>query len=107
MRLAGLCIGFALGIKYLAILPLLVLVGYLVTTFGLLAVVGTAPSGNPFAMVLAVKIALGLMEDVYDHGTVIHDDPLAKRIAVNGSRANVVLLQFVFDLAGDRFQVWF
>ncbi len=38
---------------------ILVLVGYLVTTFGLLAVVGTAPSGNPFAMVLAVKIALG------------------------------------------------
>ena len=38
---------------------ILVLVGYLVTTFGLLVVVGTAPSGNPFAMVLAVKIALG------------------------------------------------
>src|SRR5260370_20786046 len=38
---------------------ILVLVGYLVTTFGLLTVVGTAPSGNPFAMVLAVKIALG------------------------------------------------
>ncbi|HWZ19439.1 MAG TPA: APC family permease [Ktedonobacteraceae bacterium] len=38
---------------------ILVLVGYLVTTFGLLVVVGTTPSGNPFAMVLAVKIALG------------------------------------------------
>lgn len=38
---------------------ILVLVGYFVTTFGLLVVVGTAPSGNPFAMVLAVKAALG------------------------------------------------
>ncbi len=37
----------------------LVLVGYFVTTFGLLVVVGTAPSGNPFAMVLAVRAALG------------------------------------------------
>ncbi len=38
---------------------ILVLVGYFVTTFGLLAVVGTAPSGNPFAMILAIKVALG------------------------------------------------
>jgi glutamate:GABA antiporter len=38
---------------------ILVLVGYFVTTFGLLAVVGTAPTGNPYAMVLAVKTALG------------------------------------------------
>jgi amino acid transporter len=38
---------------------ILVLVGYFVTTFGLLVVVGTAPSGNPFAMILAVKLALG------------------------------------------------
>jgi glutamate:GABA antiporter len=38
---------------------ILVLVGYFVTTFGLLAVVGTAPSGNPYAMVLAVQTALG------------------------------------------------
>ncbi len=37
----------------------LVLVGYFVTTFGLLAVVGTKPSGNPYAIVLAVNMALG------------------------------------------------
>jgi amino acid transporter len=37
----------------------LVLVGYFVTTFGLLAVVGTGPSGNPYAIVLAVNMALG------------------------------------------------
>jgi len=40
---------------------ILVLVGYFVTSFGLLVVVGANPStiGNPFAMVLAVKTALG------------------------------------------------
>lgn len=38
---------------------ILVIVGYFITTFGLLVVVGTAPSGNPYAMVLAVKTALG------------------------------------------------
>jgi amino acid transporter len=40
---------------------ILVLVGYFVTTFGLLIVVGATPGtiANPYAMVLAVKTALG------------------------------------------------
>ena len=40
---------------------ILVLVGYFVTSFGLLIVVGATPStiANPYAMVLAVKTALG------------------------------------------------
>jgi glutamate:GABA antiporter len=40
---------------------ILVLVGYFVTSFGLLVVVGATPStiANPFAMVMAVKMALG------------------------------------------------
>ena len=52
MRLAGLCLGFALGIKYLAILPLLVLIGYalvvrlprkLIVQFALIAMVVGSP----------------------------------------------------------------
>jgi hypothetical protein len=40
---------------------ILVLVGYFVTSFGLLIVVGATPStiANPYAMVLTVKTALG------------------------------------------------
>ncbi len=38
---------------------LLVLVGYFVASFGVLVVLGTAPSGNPFALALTVKAALG------------------------------------------------
>jgi glutamate:GABA antiporter len=38
---------------------ILVLVGYLVTSFAILVVLGTAPSGNPFALVLTVDTALG------------------------------------------------
>jgi len=38
---------------------LLVLIGYFVATFGVLVVLGTAPSGNPFALVMTVDTALG------------------------------------------------
>jgi amino acid transporter len=38
---------------------ILVLVGYFVASFGVLAVLGTAPSGNPFALAMAVKTAMG------------------------------------------------
>jgi amino acid transporter len=38
---------------------LLVLAGYFVATFGVVVVLGTAPTGNPFALVLAVQKVLG------------------------------------------------
>lgn len=38
---------------------ILVLVGYFVASFGVLVVLGTAPSGNPFALAMTVKTALG------------------------------------------------
>src|SRR5579859_4594932 len=40
---------------------LLVLVGYFITTFGVLAVVGTSASGNSFALVMVVQKALGVV----------------------------------------------
>ncbi len=61
MILAGICAGFALGIKYLAILPLVVLIGYaliarisprLVVQFGLIA----ALIGSPWYLKNAVQM---------------------------------------------------
>jgi len=40
---------------------ILVLVGYFITTFGVLAVVGTSASGNSFALVMVVQKALGVV----------------------------------------------
>ena len=41
-----------------------------------------------------------------DHIAVIHDDPLAERVAVNAERALLVLLfEAVINFAGDGFQL--
>ena len=46
------------------------------------------------------------MEDVDDHVAVVRDDPLADRIAVRVERAAlVVLLDAVFDFAGDGLEL--
>lgn len=43
---------------------LLVLIGYFVATFGVLVVLGTAPTGNPFALALTVEKALGALAGI-------------------------------------------
>ena len=41
-----------------------------------------------------------------DHIAVIHDDPLAERVAVNAERALLVFLfEAVINFAGDGFQL--
>ena len=54
----------------------------------------------------AIHFALRRMENVDDHITVIRDDPLAERIAVQSQRADLVLLlEPVFDFAGDGLEL--
>ena len=59
LNMGGEMVGRRVITRHLFWGTLLVLIGYFVTTFGVLVVLGTAPSGNPFAMVMAVKTALG------------------------------------------------
>ena len=54
-----------------------------------------------------VQRALFVVEDVNDHVGVIHDDPLARRIAVHGHGRDVMLeLEPFLHLPRDRFQMW-
>ncbi len=59
LNMGGEMVGRRVITRHLFWGTLLVLIGYFVTTFGVLVVLGTAPNGNPYAMVLAVKTALG------------------------------------------------
>ena len=54
----------------------------------------------------AVVGAFVFMKNMHHHVGVIRDDPLARRVAIDGQRRHAVFrLQPVLDLAGDRFQV--
>jgi len=66
---------------------LLVLVGYFVATFGVVVVLGTAPTGNPFALVLTVQKVLG---------------PLAGSIVTLLIMGNFVITPAVYNYAYSR-----
>ena len=66
---------------------LFVLVGYFVVSFGVLVVLGAGPSGNPYAIVMAVQTALG---------------PTAGRIAAILVMCNFVVTPAVYSYAYAR-----